>query len=84
VLSSGFTFLESKNYNTNDSYIPNILEFKAYYGAKYPGEGCTKITLEKVHKFMVYQIQSKKKKPWKGVGRLMDSDVHYIVYLISN
>jgi hypothetical protein len=40
--------------NTNDSYRPKILEFKAFCRLKYPGEGSATITLEKAHKFMFY------------------------------
>jgi hypothetical protein len=60
--------------NTNDSYRPKILEFKAFCKLKYPGEGSTTITLENAHKFMFYQAHSEKKKRLKGGERSIDHD----------
>jgi hypothetical protein len=60
--------------NTNDSYRPKILEFKAFCRLKYHGEGSTTITLEKAHKFMVYQAHREKKKRLKGEERSMGHD----------
>jgi hypothetical protein len=55
--------------NTNDQYIPNILEFKAFCRLKYAGEGDTILTLEKLHKFLFYQAHRQKRKEMKGQDR---------------
>jgi hypothetical protein len=60
--------------NTNESCRPKILEFKAYCRYKYPGDGCTTVALERVHKFMCYQAHRKKKKWFRVEERLMDHD----------
>jgi hypothetical protein len=60
--------------NTNNSYRPRILEFKAFCRVKYPGEGSTTLTLEKAHKFMFYQAHREKRAREKGEVRLIDHD----------
>jgi hypothetical protein len=60
--------------HTHDQYRPKIIEFKAFCRLKYAGEGDKILTLEKVHTFLFYKAQRKKKKQMKGEERLIDHD----------